>query len=94
MPASVTPEYLLKGAAYALEQCGLLLRHANLLYRNGSYAGVTPRFWGGLDAICGPDEWRLWGLPTCAKGEPLQLCPVSHGAPPILVNGLQMSERK
>src|SRR5436190_22890133 len=41
MPASVTPEYLLKGAAYALEQCGLLLRDANLLYRNGSYASAV-----------------------------------------------------
>jgi AbiV family abortive infection protein len=42
MPAAwVTPEYLLKGAAYALEQCGLLLRDANLLYRNGSYANAV-----------------------------------------------------
>jgi len=30
MPASVTPEYLLEGAACALEQCGLLLRDANV----------------------------------------------------------------
>jgi AbiV family abortive infection protein len=37
----VTPEYLLNGAAYALEQCGLLLRDANSLYRNGSYASAV-----------------------------------------------------
>jgi hypothetical protein len=41
MPASVTPEYLLEGAAYALEQCGLLLRDANLLYQSGSYASAV-----------------------------------------------------
>jgi len=42
MPAgSVTPEYLIEGAAYALEQCGLLLRDANLLYRSGSYASAV-----------------------------------------------------
>jgi AbiV family abortive infection protein len=41
MPATVTPEYLLRGAAYALEQCGLLLRDANVLYRNGSYASAV-----------------------------------------------------
>jgi AbiV family abortive infection protein len=41
MPASVTPEYLLEGATYALEQCGLLLRDANLLYRNGSYSSAV-----------------------------------------------------
>src|SRR3712207_8831705 len=32
------------------------------LLRNPSYAGITPRFWGSLDAVCGPAEWRLWGL--------------------------------
>jgi AbiV family abortive infection protein len=42
MPAaSVTPEYLLEGAAYALEQCGLLLRDANLLYQSRSYANAV-----------------------------------------------------
>jgi AbiV family abortive infection protein len=41
MPVSVTPQYLLEGAAYALEQCGLLLRDANVLYRNGSYASAV-----------------------------------------------------
>jgi AbiV family abortive infection protein len=38
MSDSVSIHYLLQGAAYALEQCGLLLRDANLLYRSGSYA--------------------------------------------------------
>jgi AbiV family abortive infection protein len=38
MSAPITPQYLLEGAVYALEQCGLLLRDANLLYRSGSYA--------------------------------------------------------
>jgi AbiV family abortive infection protein len=33
--------YLLEGAVYALEQCGLLLRDANLLYREGSYASAV-----------------------------------------------------
>jgi AbiV family abortive infection protein len=37
---SVTLQYLLKGAAYSLEQCGLLLRDANILYRSGSYASA------------------------------------------------------
>ena len=37
----VTSTYLLKGAVYALEQCGLLLREANSLYRSGSYASAV-----------------------------------------------------
>jgi len=35
---SVTPDYLLRGYALALEQCGLLLRDAVRLYEAGSYA--------------------------------------------------------
>jgi AbiV family abortive infection protein len=38
MASPVTPQFLLEGTAYALEQCGLLLRDANILYRAGSYA--------------------------------------------------------
>ncbi len=33
-------QHILHGAAYALEQCGLLLRDANVLYRNKSYASA------------------------------------------------------
>src|SRR5580704_17278286 len=38
---SVTSAHLLKGAVFAMEQCGLLLRDANCLYRNGSYASAV-----------------------------------------------------
>jgi TldD protein len=64
------------------------------LRKGASFQGRTPRFWSSVEGIAGSDEWRLWGLPHCAKGEPLQLCPVSHGASPILVRDLQMSEHK
>jgi len=36
----MSPEVLLKGTFLALEQCGLLLRDANILYQNGSYAST------------------------------------------------------
>jgi hypothetical protein len=41
MSPPVTPQYLLEGAVYALEQCGLLLRDANILFRSGSYASAV-----------------------------------------------------
>lgn len=63
------------------------------LRKGASFQGRTPQFWGSVRGIAGSDEWRLWGFPHCAKGEPLQLCPVSHGASPILVEGLGMSAR-
>jgi TldD protein len=52
------------------------------LVRNPTYAGVTPQFWGSLEAICGPAAWRLHGLLNCGKGEPGQVAHVSHGAAP------------
>ena len=60
------------------------------LYRNASYAGVTPPFWGSLDAVCGPEEWRLWGLTNCGKGEPGQVMEVSHGAAPARFRDVQV----
>lgn len=60
------------------------------LYRDASYAGITPQFWGGLDAVCGPAEWRLWGLTNCGKGEPGQVMEVSHGAAPARFRNVQV----
>ena len=37
MSEPVTSQYLLQGAVYALEQCGRLLRDANILHRGESY---------------------------------------------------------
>ncbi len=52
------------------------------MYRNPVYSGVTPRFWNGCDAVCGPQDWRLWGIGSCGKGEPMQLMAVGHGCAP------------
>jgi TldD protein len=60
------------------------------LLRNASYAGVTPHFWRGLDAICSAPEWRLWGLGNCGKGEPGQVMRVSHGTAPARFRDVQV----
>lgn len=52
------------------------------LLRNPVYTGITPRFWGGCDAICGPESWRMWGYLFCGKGDPIQLMHVGHGVAP------------
>ncbi|MGH2805095.1 MAG: TldD/PmbA family protein, partial [Thermoleophilaceae bacterium] len=52
------------------------------LLRNPSYAGVTPRFWAGCDAVCSRSEWGLISLLDCGKGEPGQIMRVSHGSAP------------
>lgn len=60
------------------------------LLRNASYAGVTPQFWSGLDAVCSAAEWRLWGLGNCGKGEPGQVMRVSHGTAPARFRDVQV----
>jgi TldD protein len=58
------------------------------LLRDSLYTGVTPKFWGGCDAITGPAEWKLWGVNTCGKGDPMQLMHVAHGASPARFRGV------
>ncbi len=60
------------------------------LLRNASYAGVTPQFWSGLDAVCSAPAWRLWGLGNCGKGEPGQVMRVSHGTAPARFRDVQV----
>jgi TldD protein len=60
------------------------------LYRNPVYAGVTPRFWGSLDAVGDAAAWSLWGLTNCGKGEPGQVMEVSHGAAPARFRDVQV----
>ena len=52
------------------------------MVKNPTYTGITPEFWGSCDGIAGPDEWTLWGVPNCGKGEPLQIMRVGHGTSP------------
>jgi TldD protein len=50
--------------------------------RDPFYTGITPQLWGSCDAICGKDEWKLWGITSCGKGDPMQVMHVGHGAAP------------
>jgi TldD protein len=52
------------------------------MLRDATYTGITPQFWGSLDAVAGRESWRLYGLTNCGKGQPGQGAHVSHGAAP------------
>ncbi|HTW19520.1 MAG TPA: TldD/PmbA family protein [Mycobacteriales bacterium] len=58
------------------------------LLRNFSYGGITPQFWGSVEAVGGPETFRTFGLP-CGKGEPKQWGFLAHGAAPTLVRQVQ-----
>jgi len=52
------------------------------ILKNPRYQGITPEFWGSCDAIAGPQEWRLWGVANCGKGQPGQRAMMCHGSSP------------
>lgn len=60
------------------------------LLRNPLYTGVTPDFWRSCDAVCDRATWRVWGLPNCGKGDPMQTMRVAHGAPVARFRGVEM----
>jgi TldD protein len=64
------------------------------MYRDATYMGVTPRFWSGLDAVAGPEEWKLYGLTNCGKGQPGQHAHVSHGTSPGRFRNVQVGVRQ
>jgi TldD protein len=60
------------------------------VYKNATYTGITPEFWGSCDAVCGPQAWKLWGTPNCGKGEPGQTARVGHGVAPARFRNVQV----
>lgn len=60
------------------------------MFRNPIYNDMTPRFWNSCDAICGKDDWHVWGVPNCGKGEPMQVAHVGHGVAPARFRGVRM----
>jgi TldD protein len=60
------------------------------MLKNATYTGITPRFWGGCDAICDADHWHVWGTPNCGKGQPGQIAHTGHGAAPARFRNVQV----
>ncbi len=61
--------------------------------KNPVYTGITPEFWGSCSAVAGKEEWKLYGVPNCAKGEPVQLAHVGHGASPARFEKVRVGKR-
>jgi TldD protein len=60
------------------------------IVKNPLYGGTTPRFWQACNAVGGPDAFRMWGLLSCGKGDPMQLMAVGHGCPPARFRGIKV----
>lgn len=64
------------------------------MVKNPTYQDITPRFWQSCDAICGEEEWQLWGVPNCGKGQPGQRAEISHGAAPARFRNVTVGVNK
>jgi len=49
------------------------------MVKNPTYTAKTLDFWHSCDAIA-KDDWQVWGIPSCGKGQPGQVAHVGHGA--------------
>jgi TldD protein len=64
------------------------------MLKNATYTGITPQFWGGCDAVCNQDHWRVWGTPNCGKGQPPQTAHTGHGTAPARFRNVQVGVMK
>ncbi|MGW1159980.1 TldD/PmbA family protein [Streptomyces sp. NPDC002519] len=71
-------------------QRAYLIRNGRLegQVRDFAYQGVTPRFWGSMEALGGPRTYVLGGAFNCGKAQPGQVAAVSHGCPSALFRGV------
>jgi TldD protein len=60
------------------------------LLKNCTYQGRTPEFWGACDKIAGPEEWKMWGVLNCGKGQPGQVMETGHGCAPARFRGVNI----
>jgi TldD protein len=60
------------------------------MLKNCSFSGDSIDLWRSCDAIADRGSWRLWGLPSCNKGEPLQVAHVGHGTVPARFRGVRV----
>ncbi|MFG3527628.1 TldD/PmbA family protein [Streptomyces sp. NPDC047917] len=58
--------------------------------RDFAYQGVTPEFWGSMEAVGGPSTYVLGGAFNCGKAQPGQVAAVSHGCPTALFRGVNI----
>lgn len=76
-------------------EIGWLIKNGKMagMVRNPTYQGITPEFWNSCDAVCGPEHWKVWGVPNCGKGQPPQTAMMCHGSSPARFKGVTVGVR-
>ncbi|MCL2703029.1 MAG: TldD/PmbA family protein [Defluviitaleaceae bacterium] len=52
------------------------------VFKNPIYSGVTTEFWASCDGVANGKSWRIYGVPNCGKGQPMQSARCGHGSAP------------
>lgn len=60
------------------------------MFKNATYTGITPQFWGSCDAVTNEKAWTVWGTPNCGKGQPPQVAHTGHGAAPARFRNIRV----
>ena len=73
-------------------EIGWLIKNGKIksLCKNPVYTGITPQFWRSLVKIGNRDEFKMWGVLNCGKGEPGQIMRVGHGSPPCKFKNIKV----
>ena len=73
-------------------EIGWLIKNGKIksLCKNPVYTGITPQFWRSLVKIGNKDEFEMWGILNCGKGEPGQIMRVGHGSPPCKFKNIKV----
>ncbi len=60
------------------------------MLKNPVYSGISTQFWNACEAIANRENWTLWGVPNCGKGQPGQVMGTGHGASPSRFGGISV----
>ena len=60
------------------------------MLKNCTFSGQTLEVWPTCDAVADRASFRVYGLPSCNKGEPLQVAHIGHGTVPARFRNVQV----
>jgi TldD protein len=60
------------------------------MLKNCTFSGQTLEVWPTCDAVADRTSFRVYGLPSCNKGEPLQVAHIGHGTVPARFRNVQV----
>jgi len=62
------------------------------MIKKPTYSGNTIEFWNSCDGIADEKHWKIWGTPTCGKGQPTQTARVGQGASPCRFRNIKVGD--